>query len=213
MSRDEDNVRPEILALCERGNITRAESKELRGNSWEWARVVRAMDDEAFVDMAEKALDNCGPVRHPPSTYQEAVLATFLPELLRRYKRDKRLVSEQDREHPLAKAERVGNAEAGDEFVWAKGCDPKLAPLQLHGIHEGQVHTGQAALCGVQPLSVWEYWDPDEGPRMQKAMGMKVTPARHPPKCMGCMTVARRQRLKDVTQRVADELAKDDDEG
>ena len=27
-----------------------AESKELRCNSWEWARVVRAMDDEAFVE-------------------------------------------------------------------------------------------------------------------------------------------------------------------
>ena len=83
----DEHVRPEIQALVKRGNVTPAETAELHCNSWEWEHLTPAMNDEAFVARVEHALANCGHLKRPFTTYNEAVEGLYAPELLRRFKR------------------------------------------------------------------------------------------------------------------------------
>ena len=79
-------VHPEIRKLIERGNITPAEVAELRCNSWEWEALVPALNDEAFVEHMQHALDNCFTTRERPfTTYNQAIEGLYAPDLLRRF--------------------------------------------------------------------------------------------------------------------------------
>ena len=80
------DIRPEIRALIERGNVTPAEIKSLRCNSWEWEALVPAMNDEALTNAIEHALVNCERHRRPFATYDQSVTSLYTPELLRRFK-------------------------------------------------------------------------------------------------------------------------------
>lgn len=81
-----EHISPEIAALVARGRITSAEIAELRCNSWEWEAIIPALNDEAFVDRMQYALNNCfTPQRRPFSTYNTALEGLYAPELLRRY--------------------------------------------------------------------------------------------------------------------------------
>lgn len=83
----EPRIRPEIEKLAKRGNVTPAEVAELRCNSWEWELIIPAMNDEAFVNQMQRALDNCFTTRRRPfSTYNEAVEGLYAPELIRRFR-------------------------------------------------------------------------------------------------------------------------------
>jgi len=82
----DEHVRPEIQALAKRGNVTPAETAELRCNSWEWEHLTPAMNDEAFVAQMEHAIGNCGRRKRPFTTCNEAVEGLYAPELLRRFK-------------------------------------------------------------------------------------------------------------------------------
>jgi hypothetical protein len=84
---EEDRVDPKIRALVARGKITLTEINELRCNSWEWEAIIPALDDEAFVDRMQYALNNCFTSKSRPfSTYNDAVEGLYTPELLRRFK-------------------------------------------------------------------------------------------------------------------------------
>jgi hypothetical protein len=78
-------MRPEVDALLVRGNVTLSEIKALRCNSWEWQALIPKLDDEAFQFMLEQALRNCSRIRAPATTYDEAVIGAYAPELLRRW--------------------------------------------------------------------------------------------------------------------------------
>jgi hypothetical protein len=88
MSGDEfERIRPEIRSLVERGNITSAELREIRCNSWEWEALVPAMNDEAFCERMQYTLDNCLTRRERPfTTYNQALEGLWAPELIRRFK-------------------------------------------------------------------------------------------------------------------------------
>lgn len=79
-----DNVRPPIRALIERGKVTLEEYKELRCNSWEYEALVPALSIEALIWAAEHAIDNCSRARRPSISYDEAVHSVYAPELIRR---------------------------------------------------------------------------------------------------------------------------------
>lgn len=82
---NDDRIRPEIKALVERGNITKAEYESLRCKSWEWEAVVPALDDEALTAYVEHNLANCFPrTWNPCLTYPDALVVVLVPELLRR---------------------------------------------------------------------------------------------------------------------------------
>lgn len=86
------HVREEIQKLCNRGNITLAEYKELRGNSYEWSLVCKHLSTEALIYATEHALKNCRVVPEPPVVYEEMVVGVLAPELLKRVKKlDERL--------------------------------------------------------------------------------------------------------------------------
>lgn len=78
------HVSPEIQKLIDRGNVTSAELKEIRCNSWEWQALVPAMTNEALLDRTRHALDNSTPPHRPASTYDEAVIGVFAPVLMER---------------------------------------------------------------------------------------------------------------------------------
>lgn len=79
-------IRPEIRALLARGNVTPAEVEELRCNSYEWEALVPVMNNEALIGRMEHAFENCSHVGKPASSYNDAVVGVFAPELLRRFK-------------------------------------------------------------------------------------------------------------------------------
>ncbi len=81
------NIKPETQALCDRGNITLAEYKEFRGNSWEHDLVHKNLDLEALVHATKHNLDNCKFSNHkndPCTTYEDALVNILAPELVRR---------------------------------------------------------------------------------------------------------------------------------
>lgn len=83
LGRQKD-IRSEIAALVERGNITREEVKDLRCNSDEWHAVYLAMDDEAFVEQFKYSLVHCG--NHARRiTYEDVAIDLFGPEIIRRF--------------------------------------------------------------------------------------------------------------------------------
>jgi hypothetical protein len=87
----EDHVKPEIAALVRRGSITLTEVKELRANSWEWEAIAVACNDEAFLHLLEQKLANCEVRnRRPAATYVESVVHLMVPELIRRFKGERR---------------------------------------------------------------------------------------------------------------------------
>jgi hypothetical protein len=75
-------IKPEFAALIARGNVTRAEVEQLRGNSADWRALVPALDNEAFVHALEHCVYNCG--RATPGTYDEALQILYAPEAARR---------------------------------------------------------------------------------------------------------------------------------
>lgn len=82
-----DHVRPEIQELVRRGNVTAAEFAELRVNSWELEALIPALTDEAFTKHFEHVFANCSIERRRPfSTYNEATIGLYAPELLRRFR-------------------------------------------------------------------------------------------------------------------------------
>jgi len=98
------HVKPEILALCERGTpITLAEYKELRGNSHDWALIHRNLDDEALLYQARRTAENCALSLAKvsrwdvPTTYDDAMAMIFVPQLLQRFE-----ALLKDQEHLLA---------------------------------------------------------------------------------------------------------------
>lgn len=83
-----ERIRPEIQALIRRGNVTLAELQEIRCNSWEWEALAPALDDAAFVDRMQYALNNCAQSKTRPFTvYDDAVKGLYAPELLNRFQR------------------------------------------------------------------------------------------------------------------------------
>lgn len=80
--REPDPVSPEFQALIDRGNVTLAEYKQLRGNSRDWNAIVPALNDEALVHVAKYCADNMS--RGMPSTYDHAMVNVYLPEVLKR---------------------------------------------------------------------------------------------------------------------------------
>lgn len=79
-------VRPEIRQLIKRGNITLAETNELRCNSYEWEAMIPALATEALIWRTEHAIGQLHPARVPARTYDEAVPGVYAPELIRRLK-------------------------------------------------------------------------------------------------------------------------------
>lgn len=83
----DEHVSRKIQALAKRGNVTRAEIAELRCNSWEWELLVPAMTDEALAQRVRHALDNSAHHKRPCTTYDQAIVELYAPELLRRFQR------------------------------------------------------------------------------------------------------------------------------
>lgn len=86
LGRRKRDIRPEVQALVDRGNITRAEVADLRCNSDEWHAIYPRLDDGAFVAQFGYALKHCSNHRKV-ITYEDAVVEIFGPELLRRFAR------------------------------------------------------------------------------------------------------------------------------
>lgn len=85
MSFEPDRIRPEVLALAERGNVTLAEWKEFRGNSWEQQLIIPKLDDEAFAFCAEYVVANCCYDRSQPfQSYNDILPGLIVPEMVRR---------------------------------------------------------------------------------------------------------------------------------
>jgi hypothetical protein len=80
-------IRPEFRELAERGNITVEEYEKIRCNSYERDLLIPALTDEAFEKEVQRTLDNCTPPRGSPvSTYDEAMIGLYGPELLKRFR-------------------------------------------------------------------------------------------------------------------------------
>jgi hypothetical protein len=80
-----NEMKSEVQALIDRGNVTVAEIKELRCNSAEWEALVPMLDDGAFRHMLAHVLANCMVRRSRPcTTYEEALVNVYAPELERR---------------------------------------------------------------------------------------------------------------------------------
>lgn len=84
--KDHEMVGSRIRTLIERGNITLAELKEIRCNSYEWEAMIPLLTNEALIWQAEHAIRQCVRARVPSLTYDESVHAVFAPELIRRLK-------------------------------------------------------------------------------------------------------------------------------
>jgi len=75
-------INPEFQRLIERGNVTLAEYKELRGNTRDWEAIVPAIDDEALAHVVEHCAKNMSPA--PRVTYDGAMQAVYIPEVIKR---------------------------------------------------------------------------------------------------------------------------------
>ena len=81
------HIRPEILALAKRGDVTWDEYSSLRANSYEQEELYPALTDDAMIRLvSEIILPNCSPVRSlgPATTYSESLVKNFVPLLLER---------------------------------------------------------------------------------------------------------------------------------
>lgn len=79
------HVRPEVQALAKRGGVTLDEWRQFRGNSYEHEHLYPVLTDEAFAESVQHALANCGHVKRPCATYNEAIVEIFAPLLLERW--------------------------------------------------------------------------------------------------------------------------------
>lgn len=79
-------VRPHVEALATRPEpVTLAEWRELRLNSWERQYLYPRLTVEALADVVRYSINNCSRLYGSvASTYDEIVIHTFAPELLRR---------------------------------------------------------------------------------------------------------------------------------
>lgn len=85
--RHAKHIRPEVLALVARGNVTLEEWQSFRGNSYEFHLMYGVLDDEAFAYAFEYNVKNCAPPLTPPYiTYDEALRGFFAPEILKRWR-------------------------------------------------------------------------------------------------------------------------------
>lgn len=85
-----DHVRSDIRDLAARPTpVTREEYEFMRMNSYEREVLVPRLSDEALIVAVEQCLKNCGRVRTPAVTYNDAMVALYGPELLRRLKERK----------------------------------------------------------------------------------------------------------------------------
>lgn len=150
MSGDEfERIRPEIAALVKRGNITSAETKEIRCNSWEWEAMIPALDDEAFVERMQYALDNCFTRRERPyTTYNQAIEGLYAPELLRRYK----VLTEPPKGVSIDEA--ISRSDAIHETL-DQACELSDAFLQIypHGIPEHEMDGFWSAVYRIEALT------------------------------------------------------------
>lgn len=100
-------IRPEVLALVERGSVTLEEWNAFRGNSYEFEALYPVLTDEALAHVVRHVVDNCYEDRQRPAiTYNAALAHVFVPELLRR----------------LLKATNTRGAEALDATLAAYGA-------------------------------------------------------------------------------------------
>lgn len=80
------NIRPDIQALCDRGNITVEEYESLQCNGDEWRLVQEHLSPEALIHAARHCLKNCGtPLRI--FNYEHALVAILAPQLVRHLER------------------------------------------------------------------------------------------------------------------------------
>ena len=70
-----DEIRPEVQALVERGGVTLEEIASLSCNYAEWSALVPSMTDEALIERVARALRN---------QQGEPIVNVYAPELLRR---------------------------------------------------------------------------------------------------------------------------------
>lgn len=137
-------IRPEIQALIDRGNVTSVELSELRCNSWEWEALIPAMTDEALVGRAEYAFSNSARVRSPASTYDEAIVSVYAPELVKRLKAQ---LLKNDEAEILGFAEGFEEAmEAGEKAV-QDAIEGSLIADELLGKHS----SGRNAIPSNRP--------------------------------------------------------------
>lgn len=78
-------VRQEIKDLVKRGNVTPAEWKTLRLNSWERDALIPAMSDELLCAQTEYTIGNCVQFPRPAITYDNA-LQLYARGVVRRLK-------------------------------------------------------------------------------------------------------------------------------
>lgn len=81
-------IRPEVLALVRRGNVTLEEWKEFRGNSFEFHLMYPVLNDEAFTYAFGYNLKNTSRADTRDgvfSTYDDALKGFFAPEILKRW--------------------------------------------------------------------------------------------------------------------------------
>lgn len=79
------HIRPEIQALADRGNVTLAEWRDLRMNSYEQELLIPKLTDEALIYTVDHMAKNCQiDQRRPFTTYDNAMIGLIVPELIRR---------------------------------------------------------------------------------------------------------------------------------
>lgn len=85
-------ISSKVAALIQKSTvITKKIYEGLRLNSYEQALLLPFMEDEVLFDVIKLAQENSSfPTQatfiNPPSTYDEALVGLYLPEILRRYK-------------------------------------------------------------------------------------------------------------------------------
>ena len=79
-----NDFKPEVKALLERGDVTLDDIKNLRCNSLEWHALQLKMTDKAFLDRMHHAMANSH-IDLRLTTYNDAVIGHFAPELMRRF--------------------------------------------------------------------------------------------------------------------------------
>jgi hypothetical protein len=119
------NIRPEIQALIDRGNITIEDMRDLRANSYEWESMVPALSTEALIDRTSHAIDNCPRANVPAQSYTEAVHAVFAPELIKRLRAQ------------------LTKSQFGADELRALG----LKPQHMHGCD----YPREMCVCGIGP--------------------------------------------------------------
>lgn len=68
--------------------LTYEEYSKLRGNSWDHIEFLQKLDDEALPKVAARYLSNCARYEVPGHCYDEAVIATVMPLLLKQIERN-----------------------------------------------------------------------------------------------------------------------------